>query len=69
MGGRGGGNVHANAASVLCFSCCFVFCALVGRWGDGGISLWFCGVFRKIPGSAVPTLDLWHILPCVCVCI
>ena len=32
-GGWGGDDVHANAASVLCFSCRFVFCALVGKGG------------------------------------
>ena len=35
-GGVGGGaDVDANAASVLCFSCCFEFCALVGGGGWG----------------------------------
>ena len=39
IGGEGGmsGDVHASAASVLCFSCCFVLCALVWRGGMGGL--------------------------------
>ena len=44
-GGDGGDDVHAKAASVLCFSCCVVFCALVGRWGDAGVSHRFFAVF------------------------
>ena len=46
-GGWGGGgyDVHASAASVLCFSCCFVFCAWVGRGGMGAFRTGFCCVF------------------------
>ena len=58
--GWGGDDVHANAASVLCFSCCFVFCALVGTGGMGAFRIGFCGVFLKFPGSTVPTLDFSH---------
>ena len=51
IGGEGGGDggggydVHASAASVLCFSCCFVFCAWVGRGGMGAFRTGFCCVF------------------------
>ena len=56
--GDGGGvdDVHANAPSVLCFSYCSVFCALVGAW--------VCGVLLKCPGSTVPTLDFSHMPAC-----
>ena len=50
-------DVDANADYVLCFSSCFVFCALIGA-GDGGISHGFCVVFLKNPGGTVPTLDV-----------
>ena len=49
-GGEGGDDVHANAASV-CFSCCFVLCAFVGRWGDGGISHRFLRCFPQVSGQ------------------
>ena len=45
IGGEGGDDVHANAASALCFSCCFVFCALVGKGGMGAVRIGFCCVF------------------------
>ena len=44
-------DVHANATSALWFSCCFVFCALVGRRGDRGISHRFLRCFPKISGQ------------------
>ena len=47
----GGDDVHANAASVLCFSCCFVFCALVGRGGMGAFRTGFLRCFPKICGQ------------------
>ena len=61
-GGVGGGDdVHANAASVLCFSRCFEFCTLVGRGGMGAFRIGVCGVFLKFPGRTVPTLDFSHL--------
>ena len=50
IGGEGG-------EEVMCFSCCFVFCALVGRWEHFN---GFCGVFVKFLGGTVPTFDFSH---------
>ena len=66
--GRGGDDVHANAASVLCFSCCFVFCALVGRGGMGAFR--FCGsfIFFRAALCRPSTCRICQLgLPCVCV--
>ena len=54
IGGDGGDDdVHANAAAVLCFSCCFV------HWRGGARAAFRIGL--NFPGSFVPTLDFSHV--------
>ena len=55
----GGDDVHAGAASVLCFSCCFVFCALVGPGGGWGFSHRFVRCFPKFSGQHCADLRLF----------
>ena len=44
----------------LCYSCCFVFCALVGAAGLRHFASVVAVFFQKFPGSTVPTLDFSH---------
>ena len=53
-------DVHANASSLSCFSCCFVFLCIGAKGGMGAFRIGFCGVFLKFPDSAVPTLGFSH---------
>ena len=52
-------DVHANASSLSCFSCCFVFLCIGAKGGMGAFRIGFCGVFLKFPGSTVPSVQGW----------
>ena len=53
-------DVHANASSLSCFSCCFVFLCIGAKGRMGAFRIGFCGVVLKCPDSAVPTLGFSH---------
>ena len=59
-GDGGDDDVHANAAAVLCFSCCFV------HWRGGARAAFRIGL--NFPGSFVPTLDFSHVLAWTSMC-